>query len=84
MAPSLRNLAYEERLSRLKRPTLEKRRESGETISGYRASKDLEKIVREDLFVWDNRTTRGHKKKLKRTTCKRDKKKIQLPIIIEA
>ena len=83
MAPSLRNLPYEERLARLKLPTLDKRGESGDLIAVYRASKGLENIVREDLFVWDNRTTRGHEKKLKRTTCKRDKKKeekIQLPI----
>ena len=43
MAPSLRNLPYEERLSRLKLPTLEKRRERGDFIVVYRASKDLEK-----------------------------------------
>ena len=60
----------------LKLPTLEKRRERGDFIAVYRASKGLEKIDREDLFVWDNRNTRGHKKKLKRTTCKRDIKKI--------
>ena len=51
MAPSLRNLPYEERLSRLKLPTLEKRRERADFITVYRASKDLEKIYRNDLFV---------------------------------
>ena len=72
MAPSLRDLPYEERISRLKLPTLEKRRERGDFIAVYRVSKYLEKIDRNDLFVWDDRTTRGQKKKLKRTTCKRD------------
>ena len=51
MAPSLSDLPYEERLSRLKLPTLEKIREKGDFIAVYRASKGLEKIDREDLFV---------------------------------
>ena len=42
------------------------------------ASKGLEKIYRDDLFVWDNRNIR-HEKKLKRTTCKRDMKKYSFP-----
>ena len=37
MAPSLRNLAYEERLSRLKLPNIEKRRERKDFITVYRA-----------------------------------------------
>ena len=44
----------------------------------YRVSKGLEKIDRDDLFVWNDRT-RGHEKKLKRTTCKRDIKKYSFP-----
>ena len=39
----------------------------------------LDKIDREDLFVWDDRNTRGHENKLKRTACKKYKK-IQLSI----
>ena len=72
MVPSLRNVPYEERLSRLKLPTLEKRRERGDFTAVYRASKGLEISDRDDLCVWDDRTTRGHKNKLKRTTCKRN------------
>ena len=34
--------------------------------------------------MWDDRTTRGHEKKLKRTTCKRRKKYSFPYIIIEA
>ena len=78
MDPSLRNLPYEERLSRLKLPTFEKRRDSGDLIAVYRASKSLEKKLIEMMFVWDDRT-RGHEKKLKKTTCKRDMKKYSFP-----
>ena len=56
MAPNLKDLPYEEILSRLKLPTLENRREIGDFIAVYRALKGLEKIDREDLFVWDDRT----------------------------
>ena len=79
MAPSLRDLPHEKILYGLKLPTLEQGREKGDLLAVYRASKDLEKIDRDDLLVWD-RNTRRHEKKLKRTTCKRDIKKIQLPI----
>ena len=35
----------------------------------------MEKIDRDDLFVWDDRTTKGNEKNLKRITCKRGIKK---------
>jgi len=35
----------------------------------------LDKVDREDMFVWYQRDTRGHGKKLIRTTCRRDSKK---------
>ena len=44
MAPSLRDLPYEERLFKLKLPTLEKRREREDFIAVSRASKYLKKI----------------------------------------
>ena len=43
VSPSLRNIPYKERLSRLKLPTLEKRRGRGDFIAVYRASKGVEK-----------------------------------------
>ena len=64
MPPSLLDFLYEEKLSRLKLPTFEKRREREDFIAVYRASKGLEKKLH--LFVWDSRNTRGHEKKLKR------------------
>ena len=67
MALRLRDLPYEERLTRMKHPTLEKR-ERENFIAVYRASKGLKKIDREDLFIWDDKNTRGHEKKLRRTT----------------
>ena len=69
----MRNLPYEERLSRVKLPTLEKRRERGDFTAVYGASKALGKIDRQDPFVWDDRTKRGSEKKLRRTTCMRQK-----------
>ena len=50
MAPSLRDLPYEERLSRMEITNLEKRRERGDFIAVYRASKDLEKIDKDDCL----------------------------------
>jgi len=79
MAPSLRDLPYEERLLRLKLPTLVEERERGDVIAVYRARKGVDKVDREDLFVWDQRDTRGYGKKLKRTTCRRDTKKYSFP-----
>ena len=46
MIPSLRDLPYEERVS-----TLEKRRERRDIIAVYKASKGLDKIDRDDLFL---------------------------------
>ena len=66
MAANLRDLTYEERLSKLKLPTLG-RRERGDLIAVYRASEDLENVDRVDLYVWDSRRTRGHGKKMKTT-----------------
>ena len=44
MAPSLKDLPYKERLSRLKLPTLEKGRGKRDFIVVYRASNLTEKI----------------------------------------
>ena len=62
-----------------KLPTIKKKRERGDFIVVYRFSKGLEEISREDIFVWDDRNARGHEKKLKKTTCKRDIKKYSFP-----
>jgi len=72
IAPSLRDLPYEERLLRLKLPTLVERRERRDLIAVYNAWKGMDKVDREDMFVWDQRDTRGHGQKLTMTTCRRD------------
>ena len=43
------------RLSRRKLP--KKKREKGDFIAVYRASKGLENINRDNLFVWDDKNT---------------------------
>ena len=58
MAPRLRNLPYEDRLSRLKLPTLEKRREKADLITVYRASKRREKAD----FITVYRASKGLEK----------------------
>ena len=62
MVPSLRDRTYEERWEILELPTLEKRRERSDLIAVFRAMNGLERVDREDLFVWDRSVTRGHGK----------------------
>ena len=76
---SLRELSYEERLERLGLTTLEQRRERGDLIMVYRIMKGVVHLDREDLINWDIRDTRGHGKKLKKSTCRRDIKKHSFP-----
>jgi len=49
-------------LLRLKLPTLVERRERGDLIAVYRALKGVDKVDREDLFVWDQRYKRSWEK----------------------
>ena len=79
LVPSLRDLSYEDRLKKLKLPTLQQRRERGDLIAIYRALKGKDKVDKDDLFVRDSRDTRGHDMKLKKTTCRRDIKKYSFP-----
>ena len=64
MAPSVRDLLYEETLSRLKLPILEERRE--DQIAVYRVVKGLQNVNRNDLFVWDSRDTIGYEKNVEK------------------
>ncbi len=75
MVPSIRDLSYEDRLERIHLPTLEKRRGRGDLIAIYKAYEGLEEVDQSDLMVWDTRDTRGHRKRLKRSACRRDVKK---------
>ena len=79
LPPSLRNQSYEERLKTLNLTTLEQRRERGDLIAVYRSRNGLEKFDKDDLMVWDNRVTRGHGMKLKKSTSRRDVKKFSFP-----
>ena len=79
MVPSLKDLPYEERLSKLGLPTLEARRVRGDMIMMYKCVNGLEKIDRDDFIVRDDGRTRGHEYKLRRTRCTRDTKKYCFP-----
>merc|ERR1711911_517658 len=72
MIPGFAELTYQERLERLELQSLEKRRERGYLIAVYKGLSGMERFDREDLFVRDTRTSRGHSKKLLKTRCLRD------------
>ena len=67
------------RIEILNLTTLEERRERGDLIAVFRAMKGLEKVDRDDLFVWNRRSTRAHGMKLRKTRCLRDIKKYSFP-----
>lgn len=48
-------------------------------IALYRLLSGMEKLDREHLFIMNERETRGHGRKLKVTTCRRDIKKFSFP-----
>ena len=52
MIPELQDQSYEERLTRLQLPTLEKRGERGDLITLYRLLNGMEQLDREDLLVF--------------------------------
>ena len=79
LAPSLKNKPYEERLERLNLPTLEQRRERGDMIAIFRIMKGIEDLDRDDLVTWDTRDTRGHGRKIKKVTYRRNVKKNSFP-----
>ena len=68
LIPSLKNLPYEERLSRLNLTTLEKRRQRGDLIQTYRIMTQIDKVNPDTLFQRATYlSTRGHKHKLAKT-----------------
>lgn len=79
LAPSLINKSYEERLLELNLTTLEQRRERGDLIAIYRVMMGMEELDREDLINWDTRDTRGHGKKIRWDSYRRDFKKNSFP-----
>ena len=79
MIPELQDQSYKERLATLQLPTLEKRQERGDMIALYRLVNGMEQLDREDLLVFSERDTRGHGRKLRSTTCRRDVKKFSFP-----
>lgn len=76
---TLADSSYEERLRKLKLPTLEERRERGDLIAVYRMLTGRESLDRNDLVTRDLRSARGHGMKIKMEMCRRDVKKNSFP-----
>jgi hypothetical protein len=67
--PGLKDLTYEQRLAKMKLPSLYYRRIRGDLIEMYKYSHEIYKLG-EKLFVYEeNKTTRGHIYKLKKNRC---------------
>lgn len=79
LIPELRGMSYEERLERLKLPSLEQRRERGDMITMYKCVRGIEKIDKEGFIEINNGRTRGHQFKLRKGSCKNDVKKYSFP-----
>ena len=79
MVPRLRDFAYEDRLRELNLLSLEQRRERGDMIAIYKLMTGKDYLDRKDLLVWDTRETRGHGRKLKKSTFRRNIKMKSFP-----
>jgi ribonucleases P/MRP protein subunit RPP40 len=65
LLPGMQNLTYEERLKKLKLPTLEYRRIRGDMIEAFKiTSGHYKHQAIENFLPLNNRTSRGHSKKL--------------------
>ena len=70
LVPELKDLEYEERLRRLKLPSLRYRRERGDIIEAYKFLHDYYDVENNPLTLDDaTRRTRGHSLKLKKIRC---------------
>ena len=70
LVPSLRSLSYEDRLKKLKLPTLEYRRRRGDMLLAYKLINKLTKCDWESFFKRSDYPTRGHKDKLYKPMAK--------------
>ena len=76
MVPEIAKLDYESRLRALKLPSLTFRRMRGDLIETYKYFHDLYKVSHQQLLPLDtNTSTRGHRFKLAKQSCKLDVRK---------
>ena len=77
LIPNLKNLPYEEHLTRLNLTTLEKRRQRGDLIQTYRIiMNQIDKVNPDTLFQRATySSTRGHQQKLAKTRPNLDVRK---------
>ena len=77
--PELRDLSYEERLQALNLTTLEARRTRGALITLYKCATGIIDIDKQDFIQFNNRSTRGHSKKIQKKRGDKDAKKYSFP-----
>lgn len=73
LVPSLSNLTYEDRLRKLKLPSLKHRRLRGDLIQTYKIINDIDRIDTSHLFSMasgKSSSTRGHHQKIYKKNCK--------------
>ena len=77
LIPSLKNMDYPNRLKKLKMPTLKYRRLRGDMIDVYKIINGIYdyKVVTGFFELSDVEQTRGHNKKLRKLSCKINKRK---------
>ena len=77
LIPSLKNMDYPNRLKKLKMPTLQYRRLRGDMIEVYKIINGIydHKVVTGFFELSDVEQTRGHNKKLRKLSCKINKRK---------
>ena len=72
--PSLRELSYEERLKKLKLPTLTERRVRGDMTMMYKGVEGIEKVDVKDYIIPNPSVLKGHSKKIYKKRLKKDVK----------
>ena len=78
MIPELSELIYDDRLREMGLTTLQDRRERGALITLYNIVNGIEKLDEQNLEIEEEtRQKRGHSRKIRKSRCLKDTKKVQ-------